>query len=139
MGKTLKTIRFWSPLFLKLSGKNEWGYDSDALTILDSDQLMPYHETIMSAIECERFPGEGNRGLAVYLNEEHLQEKVYSIVPAVEEWEDDLWGITEVQLLAELEADEMVDLVEAITSQFADGWGRGWSSIRLTSRRGRCI
>ncbi len=118
-------IRLWSPLFPKLCRSNGGGYSSEEMTILDSDQLIPYQEEIMAAIEGERFPGEGDRGLAVYLNEEHLQKKVYSIIPSVEEWNDDLWGVTEVLLSAELEPDELADLMEEVAGQFSDGWGEG--------------
>jgi len=131
-----QTIRLWSPLFPKLNRKNKLGYFASSKTLLDSDQLLPYQEEIMTAIERERFPGEGERGLTVYLQDEILLEKVYSIVPSVEEWDDDLFGVIEIQLLADLEPCEMEDLIEEITSQLAEGWGEGMAQHPITIPEG---
>jgi len=90
----------------------------------------------MAAIERERFPGEGDRGLAVYLNEESLQEKIYSIIPSVEEWDDDLWGVAEIQLLADLEAYEFDDLKAEMLCQYGDGWGEGMEQHPITITEG---
>ena len=74
--------------------------------------------------EKEKLPDEGERGLAVYLNDD-LSQKVHSINPTVEEWNGELWGVTEVQTHGSLSAPELVELTEWLSSQFSDGWGEG--------------
>lgn len=83
---------------------------------------MEYQEEILAAIEREKLSNEGERGLAVYLDNDVLKEKVYSINPAVEEWDGKLWGITEVQSYGELTQAELDEVISELTGQFSDGW-----------------
>lgn len=85
---------------------------------------MEYEDKILALIQKEKLPSEGKRGLAVYLDDD-LSRKVYSINPSVEEWNGELWGVTEVKTHGTLSPSELAELTEWLSSQFSDGWGEG--------------
>ena len=89
---------------------------------MEANEIVEYQEEILAAIEREKLSNEGERGLAVYLDNDVLKEKVYSINPAVEEWDGKLWGITEVQSYGELTQAELDEVISELTGQFSDGW-----------------
>lgn len=85
---------------------------------------LEYEDAILDRIEKEKLPDEGERGLAVYLDD-NLSRKVHSINPSVEEWNGELWGVTEVQTHGTLSPSELAELTDWISGQFSDGWGEG--------------
>ena len=56
-------------------------------TYMGTDELCDYQDEILAAIERECLDEEGNRGLAVYLDNELLKRKVFSMNPTVEKWD----------------------------------------------------
>ena len=124
MKNELQSLRFFSPLFPHLYRKNEWGDLDDYREDLSAGEVLEYEDEILAHIQKEKLPDEGERGLAVYLDDD-LSQKVYSINPSVEEWTGELWGVTEVQTHGSLSAPELVELTEWLSSQFSDGWGEG--------------
>ena len=124
MKNELKTLRLFSPLFPHIYRRNEWGDYENESEDLDASELLEYEDVILDRIEKEKLPDEGERGLAVYLDDD-LSQKVHSINPSVEEWNSELWGVTEVQTHGSLSAPELVELTEWLSSQFSDGWGEG--------------
>lgn len=124
MKNELQSLRFLSPLFPHLYRKNEWGDLDDYREDLSAGEVLEYEDEILAHIQKEKLPDEGERGLAVYLDDD-LSQKVYSINPSVEEWNGELWGVTEVQTHGSLSAPELVELTEWLSSQFSDGWGEG--------------
>ena len=124
MKNELQTLRLFSPLFPHIYRENEWGDYENASEDLDASELLEYEDAILDRIEKEKLPDEGERGLAVYLDDD-LSRKVHSINPTVEEWNGELWGVTEVQTHGSLSAPELVELTEWLSSQFSDGWGEG--------------
>ena len=124
MKNELQSLRLFSPLFPHIYRKNEWGDLDDYREDLSAGELLEYEDEILAHIQKEKLPDEGERGLAVYLDDD-LSQKVYSINPSVEEWNGELWGVTEVQTHGSLSAPELVELTEWLSSQFSDGWGEG--------------
>ena len=94
----LQTLRLWNPLFSKIYRKNEWGDTEYEPEDMDANEIVEYQEEILAAIEREKLPNEGERGLAVYLDNDALKGKVHSINPSVEAWNAKLWVVTQVQL-----------------------------------------
>lgn len=86
-------------------------------------------------LQKERLEDEGQRGLAVYLDEP-LERKVYSMNPTVEVWQDELWGVLEVQTYGELSADELQALVSEWEGQCSDGWGEGFEQRPIRTEDG---
>ncbi|MFQ9704443.1 MAG: hypothetical protein ACLR0U_25355 [Enterocloster clostridioformis] len=94
-------------------------------TYMGTDELCDYQDEILAAIERECLDEEGNRGLAVYLDNELLKRKVFSMNPTVEKWDGRLWGVLEVQSYGALSDAEMKGVMEEWSGQESDGWGRG--------------
>ena len=124
MKNELQTMRFLSPLFPHIYRKNEWGDYENEPEDLDASEILEYEDAILDRIEKEKLPDEGERGLAVYLDD-NLSRKVHSINPSVEEWNGELWGVTEVQTHGTLSPSELAELTDWISGQFSDGWGEG--------------
>ena len=103
---------------------HKWGDLDDYREDLSAGEVLEYEDKILALIQKERLPSEGERGLAVYLDDD-LIRKVHSINPSVEEWNGELWGVTEVQTQGALSASELAELTEWLSSQFSDGWGEG--------------
>jgi hypothetical protein len=124
MKNELKTMRLFSPLFPHIYRENEWGDYENEPEDLDASELLEYEDAILDRIEKEKLPDEGERGLAVYLDDD-LSQNMYRINPSVEEWNGELWGVTEVQTRGTLSPSELAELTEWLSSQFSDGWGGG--------------
>lgn len=124
MKNELQTLRLFSPLFPHIYRKNEWGNLDDYRDDLPAAEVLEYEDEILDLIQKEKLPSEGERGLAVYLDDE-LSRKVCSINPSVEEWNGELWGVTEVQTHGTLSPSELAELTEWLSGQFSDGWGEG--------------
>lgn len=124
MKNELQTMRLFSPLFPHIYRKNEWGYIDDYREDLSADEILEYEDEILSLIQKEKLPSEGERCLAVCLDDD-LSRKVYSINPTVEEWNGELWGVTEVQTQGALSPSELAELTDWLSGQFSDGWGEG--------------
>lgn len=52
-----------------------------------------YEDDILAAIARENQHFENDRGLAEYLDEGLLKEKVHSLFPSVEIYDGELWGV----------------------------------------------
>ncbi len=124
MKNPMRIFRLFSPLFPHIYRKNEWGDLDDYREDLSAGEVLEYEDEILERIEKEKLPDEGERGLAVYLDDD-LSRKVHSINPSVEEWNGELWGVTEVQTHGTLSLYELAELTEWLSSQFSDGWGEG--------------
>lgn len=124
MKNKLTTLRLFSPLFPHIYRKNEWGdYENDPED-LTAGEILEYEDKILALIQREKLPSEVDRGLAVYLDDD-LSLKVRSIKPSVEEWNGELWGVTEVQAHGALSPSELAELTDWLSGQFSDGWGEG--------------
>ena len=124
MKNELQSLRLFSPLFPHIYRKSEWGDLDNYREDLSAGEVLKYEDKILALIQKEKLPSEGERGLAVYLDDD-LSRKVYSINPTVEEWNGELWGVTEVQAHGALSSSELAELTEWLSGQFSDGWGEG--------------
>lgn len=130
MKNELQTLRLFSPLFPRIYRENEWGEYENESEDLDASELLEYEDVILDRIEKEKLPDEGERGLAVYLDDD-LSQKVHSINPSVEEWNSELWGVTEVQTHGTLSPSELAELTDWLSGQFSDGWGEGFEQREI--------
>lgn len=121
----LTTIKLFSLLYARLYERDEWGDLSYNPMDIGADELCDYQEEILEAIAREHLDMEGDRGLAVYLDDVHLKRKVYSMKPTVEEWNGRLLGVLEVQSYGPLSAADLSDVIRERFGQAADGWGEG--------------
>lgn len=65
-------------------------------------------------------------GLADFLHDTRLQERIVSMYPKVEVWGCSLWGVLEVESREELEPEELECLKDEWYGQMTDGWGEGF-------------
>ncbi|MCM1167499.1 MAG: DUF6329 domain-containing protein [Lachnospiraceae bacterium] len=95
---------------------------------VDSANYIDYDYEINAAIRDDLCRDEGaiKRGLAAYFHDENLAQKVLSAIPRAETRGGELYGVITVRSYGELNEVEMIDLVEDITGQLADGWGEGF-------------
>lgn len=124
--KKLITLRLFSPLTANLYTPDEYGDILDWPEELTPAALCGYEGEILKLIAKEHLASEGDRGLAVYLHNDSLQEKVYSMNPTVESWAGELWGVLEVKSNGELSPAELDALTEEWCGQESDGWGEGF-------------
>ncbi|WP_270816166.1 antirestriction protein ArdA [Hungatella effluvii] len=123
----LTTLRLFSPLTAVVYEHNESGEMEWELPIPKNvEDICAHKNMILSLIEQEHLNTEGDRGLAVYLDNVLLGRKVYSMKPTVEEWEGELWGVLEVQTHGELSVGEMKELISQWEGQCSDGWGESF-------------
>lgn len=133
----LTTIRLFSPLYAHLSKRNEWGdLDYDSVD-MDASELCAYQDAILEAIKKEHLDTEGDRGLAVYLDNAMLKRKVHSMKPTVEEWNGRLWGVLEVQSYGQLSQSDLVEVIEEWSGQESDGWGEGFEQREIAVDSGK--
>lgn len=136
----LVSLKLFSPLYPQLYERNEWGDLMNEPTYMGTDELCDYQDEILAAIERECLDEEGNRGLAVYLDNELLKRKVFSMNPTVEKWDGRLWGVLEVQSYGALSDAEMKGVMEEWSGQESDGWGEGFEQREIKIEAGElCI
>lgn len=132
----LNELRLFSPLTACIYAYGEYGDLENEPMDMSSCELCDYKEQILEAIQRERLDTEGDRGLAVYLHNVLLGQKVHSMNPTIEEWHGELWGVLEVQTHGDLSEGEMRGLIEAWEGQCSDGWGEGFEQREIKIDQG---
>ena len=133
--KELTTLRLFSPLRAGLYIRDEWGVGNSPVELAGAE-LCAYEDKIRELIARERLDSEGERGLAVYLDDNALGKKVYSMNPTVETWQGELWGVLEVKSYGKLNAAELKDLTDEWCGQESDGWGEGLEQRPIETEEG---
>ena len=109
-------IRLYSPLLAELV--DEDGYSSS----LSSVGLISYEEDIRDAIAADDIL-KTEKGLADYLDNQLLKQRVISMCPTVERYQYNLWGVLEIKSHGELNQEELEVLKREWAGQACDGWG----------------
>lgn len=136
----LVSMKLFSPLYAVLYERNEWGDLEVDPVCMGTDELCDYQDEILAAIERDRLTEEGERGLAVYLRNELLKRKVFSMKPTVEKWDGRLWGVLEVQSYGTLSDAELKGVMEEWSGQESDGWGEGFEQREIKIEAGElCV
>lgn len=79
MKNELQTLRLFSTLFPHIYRKNEWGDLDDYREDLTGGEILEYEDKILAVIQKEKLPSEGERGLAVYLDDDSAKRCTASI------------------------------------------------------------
>lgn len=137
----LEEFKLFSPLSGLLYPYDEdWGGISDQPMEIGPGDLCQYEDQILERIGQECLEEEGERGLAVYLGSRLLKRKVFSMNPAVEMWNGELWGVLEVKSHGALSPQEMSGLMEEWLGQESDGWGEGFEQREIKTEEGNiCV
>lgn len=131
------SLRLFSPLTAKVYPRDQWGGVSDYPEEVDPYELCAHVNKIRQMIEQGHLDSKGERGLAVYLHDKQLQDKVFCMTPTVEIWQGELWGVLEVQTHGELSASEMNELISQWEGQCSDGWGENFEQLPIQTGDGK--
>ena len=139
MSNIKQTFKFFCPLSITVYHSHGYGgCGTDVLSEeLSPSEAVQYMDEILAAIEKEKLPSEGDRGLMVYFyDDQALSEKIYSLHPTVEEWNGKLWGVMVAEVYGELTKAETAKLLDYITGQLSDGWGEGFEQRPIKTNDG---
>lgn len=125
MSNIKQTVKFFSPLSITAYPSHEYGEcgADDLPEELSPSEAVYYMDEILAAIEKEKLPSEGDRGLMVYFcDDQALSEKIYSLHPTVEEWNGKLWGVMVAEVYGKLTEAETAKLLDFVVGQMSDGY-----------------
>lgn len=132
--KELEKIRLFSPLTAIMYGQE--GYMTDEPEEIAPAQLCRYLSEIKKQIIKEQLDTEGDRGLAEYIKNRILKQKVFCMFPDVEVWQGKLWGVLEIESYGELSDAELDAVMDEWGGQASDGWGEGFEQRPIQTSEG---
>ena len=132
----LVTTRLFSPLQGEFFEEDEWGNMGETPSVLDGRDLMQYASAIQERINGEDWSHEGDRGLAVYLDNQLLKQRVVSMFPGIEEVNGCLYGTMTVVSRGGLLPQELGTVMESWSGQASDGWGEGFEQREFQEEGG---
>ena len=119
-------LKLYCPLTGELAGKE-----------LDGRGLLAFQSVIQSKIEIECLYLDAKRGLmADFDGLDYVGNKVYSMFPAVEEIDGELYGVAVCQVKRELNPGELEQLKEFCAGQFSYGWGENLREYPCQTEQG---
>ena len=118
-----ETMRIFFPL--KIFTYPQYDCSEDERKDISSREAVAYEDQILAAIAKENRHFENDRGLAEYIHDEVLKEKVYSLYPSVEIVDGELWGVMSAGLKESLSGEETAALMDYVCGQNSDGYGEG--------------
>ncbi|HCS73417.1 MAG TPA: hypothetical protein DIW17_06035, partial [Clostridiales bacterium] len=118
------TMRIFFPLKIITYLQGEYCLEDNPMGITPAEAVA-YEDAILAAIAKENRHFENGRGLAEYLDEGSLKEKVHSLYPSVEINDGELWGVMIAGLKESLSGEETAELLDFVTGQNSDGYGEG--------------
>lgn len=119
-----ETMRFLFPLKIITYPQGEYGL-GDTSEEITSAEAVAYEDQILAAIAKENRHFKNDRGLAEYLDEGILKEKVHSLYPSVEIYDGELRGVMTAGITGTLTEAETAELEQYCISQNSDGYGEG--------------
>lgn len=132
----LVTTRLFSPLEGNFYEEDEWGDMEETPVVMNGMDLMQYAESIQEQLEKEDWSHEGDRGLAEYLDNQLLKQRVVSMLPGIEEVNGCLYGVMTMVSRGDLTAQEMGMVIESWSGQASDGWGEGFEQREIETPEG---
>ena len=132
----LVTTHLFSPLEGNFFEEDEWGNMEETPVVMDGLDLMQYAESIQERLEKEDWSQEGERGLAEYLDNQLLKQRVVSMFPGIEEVNGCLYGVMTMVSRGDLTAQEMGAVIESWSGQASDGWGEGFEQREIETPEG---
>ena len=132
----LVTTRLFSPIQGEFFEEDQWGNMGETPSVLDGRDLMQYASAIQERIDEEDWSHEGDRGLAAYLDNQLLKQRVVSMFPGIEEVNGCLYGVMTVVSHGELTPQEMEAVMAGWSGQASDGWGEGFEQREIEAEEG---
>lgn len=129
-----ETMRIFFPL--KIISYPQYDCSEDEREDISPREAVAYEDQILAAIAKENRHFENDRGLAEYIHDESIKEKVYSLYPTVEVVDGELWGVMTAGLRESLSGEETAELLEFVTGQNSDGYGEGLEQRPIKTQDG---
>lgn len=130
-----ETMRIFFHLKIITYPQGEYGLE-DYPEEISSAEAVVYEDQILAAIAKENRHFENDRGLAEYIRDEALKEKVYSLYPTVEVVDGELWGVMVAGLKDTLSGEETAALIDYVCGQNSDGYGEGFEQRSIKTPDG---
>lgn len=130
-----ETMRIFFPLKIITYSQGEYGLEDNPMEITPAEAV-DYEDAILAAIAKENRHFENDRGLAEYIHDEVLNEKVYSLYPSVEIVDGELWGVMTAGLKESLSGEEVAALIDYVCGQNSDGYGEGFEQRPIKTSDG---
>ncbi len=119
-----ETMRIFFPL--KIFSYPQYDCSENEQEDISAREAVAYEDQILAAIAKENLHFENDRGLAEYIHDKALKEKVYSLYPTVEVVDGELWGVMAAGLKDTLSGEETAALIDYVCGQNSDGYGEGF-------------
>ena len=95
----LQTLKLYMPLTADLYAADEYGDVEDERELLDGRELRQYEAEITAVLKRERIPREEERGVMRWYDKaDAVDDKVRSVVFALENRGGRLWGVAECKV-----------------------------------------
>lgn len=129
-----ETMRIFFPL--KIFTYLQYDGSEDEREDIPPRKAVAYENQILAAIAKENRHFENDRGLAEYIHDETLKEKVYSLIPSVEVVGGELWGVMTAGLKESLSGEETAALMDYVCGQNSDGYWEGFEQRPIKTSDG---
>ena len=100
-----------------------------------ANELTIYEKQIREELEQDLI-FEQKTGLAEYMDNQLMKQRILSMFPAVEVYHHALWAVLKVETKGELTPDEMEWAKEYWMGQASDGWGEGFEQTDIDCGEG---
>jgi hypothetical protein len=132
----LMELKLYCPLVVTIEPHTELGEDNEEPHEISSKTAHYFEQYVSDAVHLS-MTDETSRGLMDYYHgSEIVNDKVYSMHPAVEVKSGELTGVCVLKLREALNPSELEAIKEAAIGQFADGWGEGFEQHAINTPLG---
>lgn len=132
----LTELKLYCPLVVTIEPRTELGEDDEEPHEISS-KAAHYFEQYVSDAAHLSLTDETSRGLMDYFDgSDVVNDKVYSMHPAVEVKNGELVGVCVLRIKEPLTPSELNEIREYATGQFSDGWGEGFEQHAINTPLG---
>ena len=132
----LTELKLYCPLVISMEPQMELGEDEEEPYEISGNAASIFEAYVSEAVHLS-MTAESPRGLMDYHNgSPEVNDKVYSMYPAVEVRNGELTGVCILQLKAPLSSAELNEVREEAIGQFSDGWGEGFEQNAIQTPHG---
>ena len=107
------------------------GYDES----FSATELTIFEKQIREELEQDPI-FEQKTGLAEYMDNQLMKQRILSMFPAIEVYHHALWGVLQIESKGELTPDELEWTKKYWMGQASDGWGEGFEQIDIECEGG---
>lgn len=109
---------------------------SDQAEEISPRELCRFKDEIQKRVRQNCFEKEGDRGFVYYLENRLLERKIFSMIPTVELWNGELWGVLEVKTYGNLSPQELSRLERIWEERQSCDWGEDFEQQQIETEEG---